>query len=204
MSISKKNTVEEDFNLNDELFLKLIGQFLIDLRKKAGYSSIRLFVDTIGMSYSQYQRYETGSNITLIVLRRILSFYNLKVEDWLKLDLINSDNDLPGIVESMHKAKMEHVIEQVKIIDSAEVANNLSPKEVSRYIEILEFSIHPRSRNEILDIKLKMDDSTNTFKRVAGKLIEYGWLELTNKANKNSPNQKYITTEAGRKVIILG
>lgn len=204
MSISKKNTVEEDFNLNDELFLKLIGQFLINLRKKAGYSSIRLFVDTIGMSYSQYQRYETGSNITLIVLRRILSFYNLKVEDWLKLDLINSDNDLPGIVESMHKAKMEHVIEQVKIIDSAEVANNLSPKEVSRYIEILEFSIHPRSRNEILDIKLKMDDSTNTFKRVAGKLIEYGWLELTNKANKNSPNQKYITTEAGRKVIILG
>jgi len=51
---------------------------------------------------------------------------------------------------------------------------------------------------------MKMDNTVNTLKRVAGKLLEYNWLELTDKGSKNSPKQSYITTEAGKKVLRLG
>lgn len=203
MSTSKESAKEDELDLSDELFLKSVGSFLMNLRKKAGYPTIRLFSDAMDMGYTQYQRYESGSNITLIVLRRILSFYNLKVDDWLKLDLTNDSNELDKIVETMKRARVDQLLYQVSKLESINAAKKLGTKEVSRYVDVLEFCIHPKSRKEILEVKLKMVDSVNTLKRVAGKLLDYKWLEPTNKINKNAPNQKYITTERGRKAILL-
>ena len=203
MSTSKENLGDNKLDSSDELFLKSVGQFLMNLRTKAGYPTIRMFSDALDMSYTQYQRYESGSNITLIVLRRILSFYNLKVEDWLNLDLGNDSDELVKIVEAMKLAKIDQLIDQVGKLDSIDAAKSLSTKDVNRYLDVLEFCMLPKSRKEILEIKLKMVDSLNTLKRVAGKLLDYNWLEPTNKINKNAPNQKYVTTDAGKKVISL-
>lgn len=70
----------------------------------------------------------------------------------------------------------------------------MTPKTVQHDICILIYCHIPRSRAYILKDVIKLDDSYNTFQRVAGKLLDYGWLDYTDKKSKNSPTQAYYTT----------
>ncbi len=56
-----------DLNLNDEFFLRSLGEFLTKMRIAAGFKIIRAFTDTVDMSYSQYQGYESGNNINVVI-----------------------------------------------------------------------------------------------------------------------------------------
>jgi len=139
----------------------------------------------------------------VIILKRIFSEFNLQVEDWLKIDIFNLNIDDPDVIKDIRSARINQVIEQVKLIDNEKVALSLRPVDVQRYVDILIHCHTRRSRSYILEKLIKLDDTHNTFKRVAGKLLDYGWLDYTDKDSKNSPNQAYYTTDAGKKVLQL-
>jgi len=196
---------DKDPNYDIEEFFRLIGQFIKHLRIQAGFPTPESFANTIDMPRSQYSAYESGKNMELTTFKRILLEFDIKVEDWLNLDLLGGKNSLHKQIKRMREARISQVISQVKKSDMTGDAEKLSVKAAQRYIEILIHCHIPRSRSYILEDIVKLEDSSyNTFKRIAGKLIDYGWLDYTNKESKNSPAQAYYTTEKGKKVLRLG
>ena len=202
MNNESQNIMRGQRDIDDETFLKGLGNFIKSLRIAAGFPSIKSFVDTIDMSYSQYQGYESGRNITMKVLKRILGELNLSVGDWLKIDISNLETGDPSTVASIREARISQVIEQVEILGGTKQARLLRPTDAQRYVDILIHCHTPKTRSYILKM-FSLDDSYNTFKRVAGKLIDYGWLDYTDRKSKNSPTQSYYTTEAGKRVLRL-
>ncbi|UOE47853.1 helix-turn-helix domain-containing protein [Mucilaginibacter sp. SMC90] len=194
---------EENPNNNEKLFYSLLGNYLKTLRIKAGFPTPEAFANITGMTRSQYSAYENGKNLTLITFRNILLEFNIKVEEWLNLDIVNPPLDQSKLIRSSRQARVDQVIEQVKIIAGTNYDVNIGSKVIQRYIDILIYCHTAKSRHEILTKLLEMDDSVNTLKRVAGKLIDYGWLQLTDPTNRNNPNQKYITSEVGKSVLSL-
>ena len=172
MNTNQTNNVVTDSRLEDEAFLKQLGAFIKRMRIASGFPTIRSFVDTVDMSYSQYQAYEAGKNITIIILKRIFSEFNLQVEDWLKIDIFKLDIDDPDVIEDIRSARMTQVIEQVKLVDNEKEALSLRPVDVQRYVDILIHCHIRRSRSYILEKLTKLDDTHNTFKRVADKLLD--------------------------------
>lgn len=203
MNSNKSNKGISGSKLDDETFLKQLGAFMKRMRIAAGFPTIRSFVDTVDMSYSQYQGYEAGKNITIKTLKRIFSEFNLQIEDWLKIDIFELNIEDPEIIEGIRSARINQVIEQVRHIDGKAEMLSLRPIDVQRYIDILIHCHTSRNRSYILDKVVKLDDTHNTFRRVAGKLLDYGWLDYTDKDSKNSPVQAYYTTEAGKAVLRL-
>ncbi|SEO09161.1 Transcriptional regulator, contains XRE-family HTH domain [Mucilaginibacter gossypiicola] len=192
-----------DANNDNQAFYLVLGAFIKTLRVKAGFPTPEAFANIAGMTRSQYSAYENGKNLTLITFRNLLLEFNIKVEDWLNLSLIDPSNDSEKIIFNIRQARIDQVIEQVKIIENHDYSYNLGSKAAQRYIDILIFCHTAKSRHEILTKLLEMDDSVNTLKRVAGKLIDYGWLELTDPSNRNNPNQKYITSLSGKSILSL-
>ena len=202
MAKNSINIKANDPNQDEDFFFQQLGSFLREMRKAAGYSSIRAFVDTIDMSYSQYQGYETGKNITLAIFRKVLLQFNIKVEDWLMLDIFTKEKVDKTIVEKMHSAQIEQVRKQVCKTENKEAASKLNEKEIERYINILIYCNRPQPRSKILK-HLELADTVNNFKRAAHKLIEYGWLEYTDQKSPNSLKQQYITTAKGKTILKL-
>jgi transcriptional regulator with XRE-family HTH domain len=66
----------------EEIFFNNISKRLVELRKKAGYSSQEAFADVIGISKGQYSRYERGGNFTMETFYKILKFYKLTAEEF--------------------------------------------------------------------------------------------------------------------------
>ncbi len=58
--IHKGNQVKRTLNANEDFFFQELGPFIRSMREAAGFTSMRVFVGTIEMSYSQYQGYESG------------------------------------------------------------------------------------------------------------------------------------------------
>jgi transcriptional regulator with XRE-family HTH domain len=196
-----QTTISKDPNYDDEYFFQLLGSFIRRMRKLAGFKSMRAFADTINISYSQYQGYETGKNLTLAIFKRIMLEFDIRVENWLNIDIFANKTADSEHIKRIKNARIEQVTQQVKLKNSS-TEPIITAEIAQRYIEILIFCNTPKSRAEILRDHLNMSDDINTLKRVAGKLLDYGWLEHTDK-NKNSPQQRYATTEAGKKVLRL-
>ncbi|QEM07807.1 helix-turn-helix transcriptional regulator [Mucilaginibacter rubeus] len=203
MANTNRGKKENDPNTDDDYFFQLIGAYLKFLRNKAGFPNPEIFANIIGMSRSQYSAYEAGKNLNLVTFKKILLQFNIKVETWLNLDIVEQQEGSNMIITKMRQGRIDQVIEEVKNIDGPLVANKIGTKEAQRYIDILIYCTTAKSRSEILVNLLKMDDSTNTLKRVAGKLLDYKWLELTNKTKKNSPQQRYVITKAGKNLLKL-
>ena len=66
----------------DKIFLNKLGERIKQLRIKAGYSSQENFAYDAEIPRAQYGRYEKGSNITLISLRKILKYHHLTLEQF--------------------------------------------------------------------------------------------------------------------------
>ena len=188
-------------NYSDELFLKALGDFIKAMRVAAGYPTIRSFVDTVDMSYSQYQGYESGKNITIKKLKEILNYFGLTPKDWLKIDLENTEFPLNMAVERLEYMRIKQVMSQVEVLKGREESLSLKTIEIERFIKILIACHEPKTRSFILKDIVKMEDSHNTFKRVAGKLLDYGWLDFVDKESKNSPEQAYYTTVEGKNLL---
>lgn len=66
----------------EELLVKLIGKRVRELRIKAGFKSQEAFAYEANIPRAQYGRYETGTNITLISLHKILKFHKISLEEF--------------------------------------------------------------------------------------------------------------------------
>ncbi len=59
-----------------------MGERIRSLRKDAGFSSQDKFAYDSGIPRAQYARYETGINITLLSLNKILKFHKVSLEEF--------------------------------------------------------------------------------------------------------------------------
>ena len=72
-------------NITDEIIIR-IGEKLKDLRVKAGYKSYETFAHDFDLDRKQYWRMESGANITIKSLVRILQVHNKTLKDFFKKD----------------------------------------------------------------------------------------------------------------------
>jgi hypothetical protein len=68
--------------IEDEKLLKQLGARIRDLRKKAGYTSQETFAYEAGIPRSLYGTYEAGANITILNLKKIISFHKITFEQF--------------------------------------------------------------------------------------------------------------------------
>lgn len=66
---------------NEKRLIK-IGERLRDLRKKSGYKSYENFAFDNELNRVQYGRMETGANITIASLLKVLDIHKLTLEDF--------------------------------------------------------------------------------------------------------------------------
>lgn len=64
--------------------LKLIAEKIKDLRKAKGFTSHETFAFEHDLNRVQYWRVETGKNITVKTLLKILDIHSLSLEDFFK------------------------------------------------------------------------------------------------------------------------
>jgi predicted transcriptional regulator len=68
-------------------------------------------------------------------------------------------------------------------------------------LEIIKFCYSPKTRKEILDEHLGLTNHTTNYKKYIEPLLDLNLLSKTIPNKSNSPFQKYLTTEKGRKLI---
>lgn len=68
----------------EEKHLRLIGERIKQLRKKAGFSSQDKFAYDAEIPRTQYARYERGVNITQLSLRKIVKFHKITLAEFFK------------------------------------------------------------------------------------------------------------------------
>ncbi|KEO71853.1 helix-turn-helix domain-containing protein [Anditalea andensis] len=204
MAIHHEPSENKDVNQtsNDqEYFQQILGKYIKNLRKKAGFKSARDFAVAYNIGDSQYGYYESGKkDMRLSTLIRIFAIHNILIEDLFKINILSPENEDPKLLESIKKTSIEQAREQVKIQNGKEFADNLSDKDLERILKTLIFCIRPKSKKEILH-ELGLINTSNNFQRVTGFIQENEWIKKTNQENPNSPKQKYITTEKGRTII---
>lgn len=73
-----------ELSVKNEKRLIKIGEYLRDLRIKAGYKSYENFAFDNEINRVQYGRMEKGANITLASLFRVLDIHKITLEDFFK------------------------------------------------------------------------------------------------------------------------
>lgn len=68
----------------EEIKLKQLGARLRHFRKLSGYSNYEHLAYDVGISRSQYGKYENGGNIKFSTLCKILNHLNVSFEDFFK------------------------------------------------------------------------------------------------------------------------
>lgn len=81
-----------------------------------------------------------------------------------------------------------------------EVTNQVTDQVSKQVIRMLEFCKTPRKKREILDhIGLKND--RRCYLRHIFPIIENGWLSMTYPNTPKHPNQRYVLTQTGLKIL---
>lgn len=70
----------------DRVFFQRLGRRIRVLRKQAGYSSLEKFANDHDFDRAQYGRYETGHNMTLQTLHRILTALDVEASQFFNED----------------------------------------------------------------------------------------------------------------------
>lgn len=69
-------------NLNEEELLAQLGRRIKQLRIARGYTNYEHFAYELGMSRSQYGKYETGHNLNYLTLQRIVKGLGMTLEEF--------------------------------------------------------------------------------------------------------------------------
>jgi transcriptional regulator with XRE-family HTH domain len=69
---------------NDDVFFAFVSTRLKYYRVQRGYSNYEHLAYDIGISRSQYGRYEKGANMKLSTLFKILSFLEVPIDEFFK------------------------------------------------------------------------------------------------------------------------
>jgi len=115
-------------------------------------------------------------------------------KDFTEIDKISR----AGNEESNYVNGQESVRESVK--ESVKESDGETPGLSNREIRILNYCIVPRPRSEIL-YRIGLINHFKNYKRHIEPLIKTGLLQMTNPENPSNRNQKYFTTEEGKRKI---
>lgn len=84
MRFFSKIRIMENSDLKIDLKIKEISQKLKEIRLSKGYSSYETFAFENDLNRVQYWRIESGQNITLKTLIKVLNIHNISLEDFFK------------------------------------------------------------------------------------------------------------------------
>jgi len=119
-------------------------------------------------------------------------------------DFIKKDENLESNYDVRHKSNYDNTksnYDDLRINKISElIGENFNSKVINRIIEILEFCIEPKPKNEILD-KIGLSNQSKNFKDNVEPAINAGLLTMTLIDKPKSKKQKYISTEAGKKIL---
>lgn len=189
-------TFENDFKI---LQLNL-GLFFKQARKNLGLT-IEDFANTYEYALSQYRDYESGkANPTLFTIFRLLKIFGLSQDDLFNFSN-NQDRKLGETTATKaRKRKIEQLREQVKKAKGREFAQAVTDVSMLRVFQTLIFCGVSRSKGEILE-NFELKNTTNNFRRSVGLALELSWIKMTNPESRNSPEQRYVITEEGKRVV---
>ncbi|MEX1063720.1 MAG: helix-turn-helix transcriptional regulator [Candidatus Paceibacterota bacterium] len=71
--------MKPEFNKHEKKLMRAVGAVLRALRKDTECETQEEFSDLIGMNRSQYQTYESGVNMKIISIDKILSHHNISI-----------------------------------------------------------------------------------------------------------------------------
>ncbi len=74
--------MKKELPIDEELLFKLIGARLKQLRIEKGFTNYEHFAYDNSISRTQYGKYETGSNIQILTLFKILRGLNISFEEF--------------------------------------------------------------------------------------------------------------------------
>ena len=84
MRFFSKFRIMENSDLKIDLKIKEISQKLKEIRLSKGYSSYETFAFENDLNRVQYWRIESGQNITLKTLIKVLNIHNISLEEFFK------------------------------------------------------------------------------------------------------------------------
>ena len=163
-----------------------IGEFLKELKLTEGRGTgIPTIKNVLSQNGSPAAIFDTDEP------NRSYFYIEIPIHKEFKSKIIEKSNQV--------KAKSNQAEEksnQVKDVIGIQVKNRV----IDRIVLTLEFCLQPKSRNEILD-NVGLSKQTKNFKENIGPAINAGLLAMTLPDVPNSQNQKYITTDKGKKII---
>lgn len=199
-----KNTAKDQLEAfqNDFKSLQLnLGLFFQKSRENIGIKSIEDFANTYGYTTSQYRAYESGkANPTLLTIFRLLKILGLNENDLFNFTNNQDRKSNDTIAANARKNKIEQLREQVAKIKGGEFAQEINDVSMLRIFQTLVFCGVSRSKAEILE-NFELKNTTNNFKRSVGMALELSWIKMTNPESRNSPEQSYVITEEGKRVV---
>ncbi|WP_275315261.1 RNA-binding domain-containing protein [Tenacibaculum bernardetii] len=98
-------------------------------------------------------------------------------------------------------SEVEQLIKELKSSEWDQVRDQVSDQadQVNKHLStILEYCLKPKSRKEVCE-KIGLANKDSNFKRYAGEALDFNWIEMT--SSTTSSDQKYVTTEKGKKLI---
>jgi len=104
--------------------------------------------------------------------------------------LINSLSDIDSYLRSLDDQRWTIVEKQIKSrVDDI-------------YLKVLLYCIKPKTREEIFE-HIEIYNNSRNFNNYIKPIIEIGWLQLTIPAKPTSKNQKYITSDIAKRLVVL-
>lgn len=194
---------KEVYNHECEVFLKRIGNFIRTKRISKGHSSAETFANTIDMDVSQLRKYERGEiAMTLSTLYKILYALKEDNEDILQQFLFLHESKPLKEQNRLSQKLITQVKKQVEMLNGEKISDSLQELDIVRLINILEIGFNKNKKTDIVE-KVGLSSKSKNFNIVFKIALDNKWIAMTIPENKNSPLQRYYTTEKGKEVLIL-
>lgn len=196
----KPNSVED---IEFKKFLIELGTFIRSRRKAIGYNSATTFANSIDMDPDQLRKYERGEiPMTLKTLNKILKGLRTPAERLLKQLADFQETTASNKNQPLTEETASHVRLQVESINGYEVASKLRPEDVQRIGRILIAAFNLVSKNEVVK-KVGLSSKSKNFNAAFSIALNNEWIAMLYPESPKRHDQKYYTTEAGKRVLRL-
>jgi ATP-dependent DNA helicase RecG len=177
-----------------------IGEFLKELRLTEGRGTgIPTIVKALADNGSPEPKFDTNEpeRTHFLVEIPIHSAFYGPSEDQVK----DQANKLLEHLNIKELLEVEQLINELKPSEWDQVKDQVRDQadQVNKHLStILEYCLKPKSRKEVCE-KIGLANKDSNFKRYAGEPLDFDWIEMT--SSTTSSDQKYVTTEKGKKLI---
>lgn len=196
----KPNSVED---IEFKKFLIELGTFIRSRRKAIGHNSATTFANSINMDPDQLRKYERGEiPMTLKTLNKILKGLRTPGERLLKQLSDFQETTAPTKSQLLTEEAASHVRLQVEANNGHDVASKLRPEDVQRIGRILIAAFNLVSKNEVVK-KVGLSSKSKNFNAVFSIVLNNEWIAMLYPESPKRHDQKYYTTEAGKKILRL-